>query len=72
MVREGSADLGLGYRPLGAGTGREGFRIWWCSCFVLGGGPVGEGGRGRLRAWAKASQDRDREGLLKIFVVFLH
>ena len=58
-MKDGGADSGLGQRPLGAKTGREGFRIWWCSCFVLGEGPVGEGGRGRLRAWAKASWDRD-------------
>ena len=61
-MTEGGADSGLGQRRLGAKTRREGFRNWWCSCFVLGGGPVGEGGRGRFRVWAKASQGRDREG----------
>ena len=55
-MREGGADSGLGQRPLGAEAGREGFRIWSCSCFVLEGGPVGEGRRGRFRAWAKASR----------------
>ena len=43
-MREGGADSGLGQRPLGAETRRVGFRIWWCSRFVLGVGPVGEGG----------------------------
>ena len=50
-MREGGAELGLGQRPLGAETGREGLRYSWCSCFVFGGGLVGKGGIGRFRAW---------------------
>ena len=49
-MREGGADLGLGQRPLGAKTGRVGFRYSWYSCIELGGRPVGEGGWGRFRA----------------------
>ena len=70
-MKEGGTDSRLRQRALGAETGREGFRILWCSCFVLGVGPFGEGGRGRFRASAKASWGRDKEGGLKIFVVFL-
>ena len=61
-MREGGADSGLGQKALGAETGREGLRNSWCSCIVLGGGPVGEGRRGRFKTWAKASRGRDREG----------
>ena len=68
----GGAESGLDQRPLGAETRREGLRYSWYSCFVLGGGPGCKGGRGRFRAWAKASQGRDREGGLKRFLVFLH
>ena len=71
-MREGGAESGLGQRPLGAEIGREGLIYSWCSCFVLGGGLVGKGGRGRFRAWTKASRGRDREGGLKRFLVFLH
>ena len=61
-MREGGADSGLGQSTLGAKTEREGLRYSWCSCIELGGGPLGKGGRGRFRAWAKASRGRDREG----------
>ena len=47
-MREGGVDSGLKQRPLVAEIGREGFRIWWCSCIELGRGQVGEGGRADL------------------------
>ena len=62
-MREGGAASELGQRPLGAETWREGLRNSSCSCFVLGGGPVGEEGRGSFRARPKASRGQDREGL---------
>ena len=71
LVREGGAESRLGQRPLGAETGREGLRYSWCSCFVLGKGPIGKGGRGRFRAWAKASRGRDMEARLQKLVVLL-
>ena len=71
LVREGGAESGLGQRPLGAETGREGLRYSWCSCFVPEEGRVGKGGRGRFRAWAKASLGRDIEGGLQKLVVLL-
>ena len=72
LVREGGAELGLGQNSLGAETRGEGLRYSWCSCFVLGGGLVRKGRRGRFRAWAKASRGRDREGGLQKVVVLLH
>ena len=43
LVCKVEADSRLQQRRLGAETGRVGFRNWWCSCFVLGGGLVGGG-----------------------------